>query len=107
MKNLGEMMRKAQEVQSRMAELQGSLDRMEMTGMSGGGMVEVTLTGKAQARRVRIDPSLFASRDVEVIEDLVVAAFNDAKAKVDAHVAEKMAELTGGLSLPPGFQLPF
>ncbi len=107
MKNLGEMMRKAQEVQARMAELQERLGQIEKTGVAGGGMVEVTLSGKAQARRVKIDPSLFASRDVEVVEDLVVAAFNDAKAKVEAHVAEEMAQLTGGLQLPPGFQLPF
>ncbi|MBE0533043.1 MAG: YbaB/EbfC family nucleoid-associated protein [Rhodospirillales bacterium] len=107
MKNLGEMMRKAQEVQARMAELQEKLGQIEKTGVAGGGMVEVTLSGKAQARRVKIDPSLFASRDVEVVEDLVVAAFNDAKAKVEAHVAEEMAQLTGGLQLPPGFQLPF
>ncbi|WP_316979725.1 YbaB/EbfC family nucleoid-associated protein [Shumkonia mesophila] len=107
MKNLGEMMRKAQEMQARMAELQEKLGQIEKTGVAGGGMVEVTLSGKAQARRVKIDPSLFASRDVEVVEDLVVAAFNDAKAKVEAHVAEEMAQLTGGLQLPPGFQLPF
>ncbi|MDX9862530.1 MAG: YbaB/EbfC family nucleoid-associated protein [Rhodospirillales bacterium] len=107
MKNLGDMMRKAQEMQARMAELQEKLGRIEKTGMAGGGMVEVTLSGKAEARRVKIDPSLFASRDVEVIEDLVVAAFNDAKAKVEAHVAEEMSQLTGGLQLPPGFQLPF
>jgi hypothetical protein len=107
MKNLGEMMRKAQEMQARMAELQERLGRIEKTGVAGGGMVEVTLSGKAEARRVKIDPSLFASRDVEVVEDLVVAAFNDAKAKVEAHVAEEMAQLTGGLQLPPGFQLPF
>jgi len=107
MKNLGDMMRKAQEMQARMAELQEKLGRIEKTGMAGGGMVEVTLSGKAEARRVKIDPSLFASRDVEVIEDLIVAAFNDAKAKVEAHVAEEMSQLTGGLQLPPGFQLPF
>jgi len=107
MKNLGEMMRKAQEMQARMAELQEKLGQIEKTGVAGGGMVEVTLSGKAQARRVKIDPSLFASRDIGVVEDLVVAAFNDAKAKVEAHVAEEMAQLTGGLQLPPGFQLPF
>jgi nucleoid-associated protein EbfC len=107
MKNLGEMMKKAQEMQSRMAELQEQLGQTEVTGSSGGGMVEVTLSGKSEARRVRIDPSLFQSRDAEVLEDLLVAAFNDAKSKVEAQVAEKMQELTGGLQLPPGFQLPF
>jgi len=107
MKNLGDMMKKAQEMQTRMAEMQEQLGRMEMTGASGGGMVEVTLSGKAEARRVKIDPSLFAGGDAEVVEDLVVAAFNDAKAKVDACAAEKMSEMTGGIQLPPGFQLPY
>ena len=107
MKNLGDMMKKAQEMQTRMAEMQEQLGRIEMTGVAGGGMVEVTLSGKTEARRVKIDPSLFASGDAEVVEDLVVAAFNDAKAKVEAHVADKMSELTGGIQLPPGFQLPF
>ncbi len=107
MKNLGDMMRKAQEVQTRMADLQEELARTELSGSSGHGMVEITLSGKVEARRVRIDPSLFQGGDVEVIEDLVVAAFNDAKAKVEAHVAEKMQEITGGLQLPPGLQLPF
>ncbi len=107
MKNLGDMMRKAQEVQTRMAEMQEELAQTELSGSSGGGMVEVTLSGKVEVRRVRIDPSLFQSGDVEVVEDLVMAAFNDAKAKVEAHVAEKMQEITGGLQLPPGMQLPF
>ena len=107
MKNLGDMMRKAQEVQTRMAEMQEELGRTELSGSAGGGMVEVTLSGKVEVRRVRIDPSLFQSGDVEVVEDLVMAAFNDAKAKVEAHVAEKMQEITGGLQLPPGMQLPF
>lgn len=107
MKNLGDMMKKAQEMQTRMAEMQEQLGRVEMTGASGGGMVEVTLSGKTEARRVKIDPSLFAGGDAEVVEDLIVAAFNDAKSKVDAHAAEKMSELTGGIQLPPGFQLPF
>lgn len=107
MKNLGEMMRKAQEMQSRMTELQEKLGQVEVKGSAGGGMVEVTLSGKAEARGIRIDPSLFQGGDVEVVEDLVVAAFNDAKAKVEALVAEKMSELTGGLQLPPGFQMPF
>ncbi len=89
MKNLGDMMKKAQEMQTRMAEMQEQLGRVEMTGASGGGMVEVTLSGKTEARRVKIDPSLFAGGDAEVVEDLIVAAFNDAKSKVDAHAAEK------------------
>lgn len=107
MKNLGEMMRQAQAMQARMAELQERLAGYEATGSSGAGLVRVTLNGKGEAKRVKIDPSLVSADEVEVLEDLLVAAFADAKAKVEKHVAEKMAELTGGLRLPPGFQLPF
>ena len=107
MKNLGAMMKQAQQMQSRMAEMQEELARLEITGSSGGGMVEVTLSGKSEARRVKIDPSLFEDADAEVLEDLVLAAFNDARAKVEKAAAEKMSELTGGLQLPPGMQLPF
>ncbi len=107
MKNLGQMMKQAQEMQTRLAEMQAKLGEIEITGESGGGLVRVTLSGKAEARRVSIDPSLAGADDREVLEDLLVAAFNDAKGKVEAHVAEKMKDLTGGLELPPGFQLPF
>jgi DNA-binding YbaB/EbfC family protein len=107
MTNLGQMMQQAQKIQERMAEMQESLAAFEATGSAGAGMVEVTLNGKGEARRVRIDGSKFDPGEVEIVEDLVVAAINDARAKVDAHAAEKMAELTGGLQLPPGFQLPF
>jgi hypothetical protein len=107
MKNLGAMMKQAQEMQSKMAELQESLVAEEVSGASGGGMVQVTLNGKGEARGVKIDPSLARPEDIEVLEDLLIAAINDAKAKVDAHMAEKMSELTGGLKLPPGMQLPF
>jgi DNA-binding YbaB/EbfC family protein len=105
MKNLGQMLKQAQQMQARMAELQAELANMEITGSSAGGMIQVTLTGKAEARTVKIDPSL--ADDVEVLEDLIVAAFNDAKSKVDARMAEKMSELTGGLQLPPGMMPPF
>ena len=107
MTNFGQMMKQAQEFQSKMAEMQEKLAQFEVTGSSAGGMVQVTLNGKAEARRVKIDPSLVSPDDTEVLEDLIVAAFNDAKAKVEAHMAEKMSELTGGLQLPPGMSLPF
>ena len=107
MTNIGQMMKQAQEFQSKMAEMQDKLAHFEVTGSSGGGMVQVTLNGKAEARRVKIDPSLVGADEAEVLEDLIVAAFNDAKAKVEAHMAEKMAEITGGLQLPPGMTLPF
>ncbi len=106
MKNLGQMMKQAQEMQAKMAELQEQLARTEVTGAAGGGMVRVTLNGKGEMRAVKIDPALVDANEVGVLEDLIVAATNDAKAKAEAKVAEKMRELTGGLSLPPGFSLP-
>ena len=106
MKNLGAMMKQAQEMQSKMAEMQEQLAATEMTGSSGAGMVSVTLNGKAEARAVKIDRAAMGD-DNEMLEDLIVAAINDAKAKVDAHAKEKMSELTGGIELPPGMQLPF
>jgi len=107
MKNLGQMMKQAQEMQTRMAELQARLAEVEMTGQSGGGLVQVTLNGKGDMKKVKIDKSLMLPDETEVLEDLIVAATNDAKARVEAHVAEEMSKLTGGLKLPPGMKLPF
>ncbi len=107
MKNLGDMMKKAQEMQAKMADMQTRLEGVEITGTSGGGMVTVTLSGKGEVRAIKIDPSLVAPDEVEVLEDLVAAGFNDAKTKLEAHLAEEMAKITGGLQLPPGIQLPF
>lgn len=106
MKNLGNMMKQAQQMQQRMAEMQQALEGIEVTGAAGGGMVQVTLNGKGAMRRVRIDPKLVDPADVGMLEDLILAAANDAKAKVEAHVQEEMQKLTGGLQLPPGFKLP-
>jgi nucleoid-associated protein EbfC len=105
-KNLGQMMKQAQKLQEKMGELQEQLGQAELVGSSGGGMVQVTLSGKGDLRRLKIDPSLVDPEEVEVLEDLIVAAFNDGKAKLEAHVAERMAEVTGGLQLPPGMQFP-
>jgi DNA-binding YbaB/EbfC family protein len=107
MKNLGNLMKQAQEMQAKMQEMQDRLAEMEVTGAAGAGMVNVTLTGKGDVRKVKIDPSLFNSEDAEVVEDLIVAAFNDARAKAEAHMQEEMAKVTGGLNLPPGMKLPF
>ncbi len=107
MKNLGQMMKQAQEMQAKMAEMQQQLSESEMTGAAGGGMVQVTMSGKGELRAVKIDPKIVDPNEVEVLEDLIVAAAADAKAKVEAHVAEEMKKLTGGLNLPPGFQMPF
>lgn len=107
MKNLGQMLKQAQEMQSRMAELQTQLAEVEMTGAAGGGMVQVTMNGKGEMRKVTIDKSLMVPDESEVLEDLIVAATNDAKQRVEAHVATEMQKLTGGLQLPPGMKLPF
>jgi len=106
MKNLGQMMKQAQQMQTKMQEMQEKLAEMEMAGTSGAGMVSVTLNGKGEMRRVKIDPSLFNSNDAEVVEDLIVAAFSDAKKKLDVVLAEEMSKVTGGLNLPPGMTLP-
>ncbi|MEK9647117.1 MAG: YbaB/EbfC family nucleoid-associated protein [Alphaproteobacteria bacterium] len=107
MKNLGNLMKQAQEMQAKMQEMQDRLAEMELTGAAGAGMVNVTLTGKGDVRKVKIDPSLFNSEDAEVVEDLIVAALNDARAKAEAHMQQEMAKVTGGLNLPPGMKLPF
>ena len=107
MKNLASMMKAAQEMQSKMQGLQEEIAEMTVEGRSGGGMVVVTLSGKGEMRGIKIDPALATPDDVEVLEDLIVAATNDAKAKVEAHMAEQMQKLTGGLKLPEGMKLPF
>lgn len=107
MKNLGNMLKQAQELQGKMADMQAKLSDLELEGSAGGGMVAVTLNGKGEVRRVKIDPALVDPNEVEILEDLLVAAFNDAKAKVEAHVQQEMGKLTGGLNLPAGLKLPF
>ena len=107
MKNLGQMMKQAQQMQTRMAELQARLGETEVDGQSGGGVVQATLTGKGELRRLKIDPSLAKPEEIEVLEDLVVAAVNEARKRVDTMVAEEMSKLTGGLQLPQGMKLPF
>jgi len=106
MKNLGQMMKQAQQMQAKMQEMQEKLADIELSGASGAGMVTVTLNGKGDMRRVKIDPSLFNSSDAEVVEDLIVAAFSDAKKKLEVVLAEEMSKVTGGLNLPPGMNLP-
>ena len=107
MKNINQMMKQAQQMQEKMAEMQERMNLVEMVGTSGGGMVKVTANGKGEMKGVTIDPALVAPKEVDVLEDLIMAAFNDAKTKVDAHVAEEMGKITGGLNLPGGMKLPF
>lgn len=107
MKDLLGMMGKAREMQERFQTLQQEISEMEVSGQSAGGLVQVTITGKFEMRALKIDPSLFKEDDVEVLEDLILAAHNDAKSKVEAAMQEKTREMTAGLPLPPGFKLPF
>jgi nucleoid-associated protein EbfC len=101
------MMKKAQAVQAKLQEAQEELGRLEVEGQAGGGMVNLTLNAKGELRGVRIDGSLLTPADKEMLEDLIVAAFADGKAKADRAAAEKMQSLTAGLPLPPGMKLPF
>lgn len=107
MKNLGNMLKQAQQMQSKMGEMKEQLDAYEAEGQSGAGMVRITMNGKGDLKGIKIDPTLLKPEDAEVVEDLISAAFSDAKGKVDAYKKEKMGELTGGLPLPPGMELPF
>ncbi len=107
MKNLGEMMKQVQAMQSRMAGMQAKLEQSTVTGQSGGGLVKITLNGKGTMTGIVIDPSLLKADEKEIVEDLVMAAHNDAKTKSEAMMAEEMKSVTGGLALPPGLKLPF
>ena len=105
MKNFTQMMKQAQELQGRMAEMQAEMERTTVEGRSGGGMVVVTLNGKGDMTGVKIDSSLLKPGEGEILEDLVVAAHADAKTKVEGAMKDKMKALTGGLPLPPGLKL--
>jgi len=105
MKNIMSMMKQAQELQAKVAEFQAELENMQVEGVSGGGLVKVALNGKGAMARMSIDKSLMKPDEAEILEDLIVAAHNDAKQKVEQAMAEKMQALTGGLPLPPGLKL--
>lgn len=107
MKNLGQMLKQAQEMQAKMQEMQDTLENIEVTGSAGGGMCQVKMSGKGEARQVSIDPVLVIPEEAEVLEDLILTAINDAKGKAEEKSRSEMQKLTGGLDLPPGFQLPF
>ena len=100
-----DLMKKAKELQSKMAELQEELSQAKVEGLSGAGMVKVTLNGKGEMKGLSIDPSLLKEDEAEILEDLVIAAHQDAKTKVEEHAAEKMKEVTGDLPIPPGMNL--
>ncbi|MBF0165877.1 MAG: YbaB/EbfC family nucleoid-associated protein [Magnetococcales bacterium] len=106
MKNIGEIMKQAQAMQSKMAKIQEDLAALVLTGHAGGGMVQVVMNGKQEVMRVRIDPSVVDVEEIEMLEDLVAAAINDAQRKVQDVTRDSMAQLTGGLKIP-GLNLPF
>jgi len=107
MKDFMGLMKQAKEMQAKMQEMQESLADIEAEGASGGGLVTVTLSGKGAMKAVRIDPSLLKEDEADILEDLILAAHNTAKEKLEAVIAEKTSELTAGLPIPPGMKLPF
>jgi DNA-binding YbaB/EbfC family protein len=107
MKNLAGLMKQAQQMQSKMQEMQAKLEALEITGEAGAGLVKVTLNGKSDLRAILIDPKLIDPADVEMLQDLILAAHRDAKTKIEAVSAEEMQKVTGGMQLPAGMKLPF
>ncbi|MDD4616701.1 MAG: YbaB/EbfC family nucleoid-associated protein [Alphaproteobacteria bacterium] len=105
--NIGQMMKQVQEMQAKMTDMQNRLGDVEVKGQSGGGMVMVTMTGKSEMRKIAIDPKLINPDDKEMLEDLIVAAVNDAKAKAEKQITDETEKMMGGLQLPPGVKLPF
>ncbi len=105
MKDLFSMMKQAKQLQAKMAELQAEIENTTASGTSGGGLVTATVNGKGALVALKIDPSLAKADEIEILEDLIIAAHADAKAKVEAELASKMQSLAGGLPLPPGLKL--
>ena len=105
MKDLMGVMKQVGEMQARMQQMQDELAAMEIGGQAGGGLVAVTLSGKGDLKKIKIDPSLMKVDEAEILEDLVVAAAQDAKGKLEVKLQARMQELTGGLPLPPGMKL--
>jgi nucleoid-associated protein EbfC len=107
MKNLAGLMKQASQMQAKMQEMQAKLEATEMEGSAGAGMVTVRMNGRGEMKGLKIDPKLADPEDMEMLQDLVVAAHTDAKSKIDAMMSEEMQKVTGGMQLPPGMKLPF
>ena len=107
MMNIQKMMKQAQEMQSKLGSLQGEMELREFEGNSGAGAVKITLTGKGQLVKIALDEKMMTADDREMLEDLIVAAHNDAKNQADTAMADAMGALTGGMNLPAGLKLPF
>ncbi|WP_284944373.1 YbaB/EbfC family nucleoid-associated protein [Acidisoma cladoniae] len=107
MKNLAGLMKQASQMQQKMADMQSTLESVEVEGQAGAGMVTIVLSGKGEMKRVKVDPKLADPAEMEMLEDLLIAAHADAKRKVEAMAAEEMQKVTGGMQLPAGMKLPF
>ena len=107
MNNMSNLMKQAKAMQDKMQELQKKVENSEVTGESGGGLVKITINGKHIAKKIEIDPSLLKESEVDILEDLIVAAMNDATNKVSENMNSELGSLSGGLNLPPGMKLPF
>lgn len=107
MKNLSGLMKQAQQMQERMQEVKARLETLEAEGVSGAGLVAVTLNGKGEMKQLRIDPRLADPAEMEMLQDLIVAAHADAKRKLEAITSAEMQKITAGMQLPPGLKLPF
>ncbi|WP_208434356.1 YbaB/EbfC family nucleoid-associated protein [Bartonella taylorii] len=107
MRDMMSMMKKAKEMQEKMQKIQEEVTNLQVTGTSGGGLVNITLNGKNVITEIEIDPSLLKPEEVEILEDLIIAAYNEAKAKIEIAIEEKTKNITAGLPLPSGFKLPF
>jgi len=107
MPDLNELMKMAQEAQNKLLQAQDDLDKVEVEGVSGGGMVKIRASAKGRIIAVEIDESILRPSEKQMVEDLVAAAINDARSKADVAAQEAMRDVTGGLQLPPGFKMPF
>lgn len=107
MQNIGKLMKQAQQMQKKMQDVQAKLDEMTVDGSAGGGMVTVVMTCKGEVKKLTIDPSIVDKDDIEMLEDLVTAALNDAKGKAQTLMDQEMSSVTGGMGLPGGMKLPF
>ncbi len=105
--NFNNMMKQAQDLQKKMADAQKKVEILEAEGTSGGGLVKIIIDGKNNVKSVKIDESLISKDDIEILEDLILAAFNDGKEKIQMKISDEMSSITGGLQLPPGFKMPF
>ena len=107
MNDFNNMLKQAQELQNKMADAQKKVEQLEAEGSSGGGLIKIIVDGKNLVKSVHIDNSLINNDEKEILEDLIVAAFNDAKEKIQKKISEEMSSITGGIKLPPGVKLPF